>query len=215
MAIGLARMIGITLMDNFRRPYFARNISEFWRRWHISLSTWFRDYLFIPLGGSRAGQLRTNLNLLIVFFLCGMWHGAGWNFGIWGLYNAVLLWFYHAFRKKIDRINVVVQIFITFHLTCIGWIFFRAPTMQQATQMIASLFRDWQFSATQSGGQFVTLIILTSFVWIPQLMVEWRQDENLFYRIPHWIKAFCYIVMAIIILEFGNFSDRSFIYFQF
>ena len=124
IAIGTARLFGIRLMENFRLPYFSATMPEFWRRWHISLMTWFRDYLYIPLGGSREGTLRTIRNILIVFLLSGLWHGANWTFVVWGLYNACLLLLWRVVRLR--------SILLTFLLAAVGWVVFRSASMTEA-----------------------------------------------------------------------------------
>ncbi|MCI5140356.1 MAG: MBOAT family protein, partial [Candidatus Electrothrix sp. ATG1] len=140
MAIGLGRMFGFHFQENFLYPYSSRSIQEFWRRWHISLSTWFRDYLYIPLGGSRKGTVRTYGNLLIVFFLCGLWHGAGWGFVIWGLYHGVFLVLERlAAVTTARRFPRIIQHIYTLLVVMVGWIFFRAETLDSALGYLAAL----------------------------------------------------------------------------
>jgi alginate O-acetyltransferase complex protein AlgI len=140
MAIGLGRMLGFDIPENFNYPYIARSLQDFWRRWHISLSTWFRDYLYFPLGGSRCSTLRTYVNLMIVFFLCGLWHGASWNFVLWGLYHGLFL--------VLERLGVVSFLtrrrVVLCHLYALlvimtGWVLFRAETLSQAGSMLAAM----------------------------------------------------------------------------
>ncbi len=131
MAIGLARMLGVDLMRNFRTPYFSASIGEFWSRWHISLSTWFRDYLYIPLGGNRAGKLRWNANIFIVFLVSGLWHGANWTFVVWGALHGTYLLVENVLKPLLDRLNAAplfrpVRVVFCFVLVLIGWVFFRA-----------------------------------------------------------------------------------------
>jgi alginate O-acetyltransferase complex protein AlgI len=147
MAIGLGRMFGFHFQENFRYPYSSRSIQEFWRRWHISLSSWFRDYLYIPLGGNRKGAARTSLNLITVFFLCGLWHGAGWGFVIWGLYHGLFLALERSasermpIRRRLPRmLQRTVQHIYTLLVVMIGWIFFRAETLDAAFGYLAALF---------------------------------------------------------------------------
>ena len=141
MAIGLGRIFGFHFLENFNYPYISKSIQEFWRRWHISLSSWFRDYLYIPLGGNRSGNWRTYFNLLLVFFLCGLWHGASWTFVIWGLYHGLFL---VVERLGLGRILKVLpgplQHAYTLLVVMIGWVFFRAETLDQALAYIARLF---------------------------------------------------------------------------
>jgi len=141
MAIGLGMMFGFKFLENFNYPYISKSIQEFWRRWHISLSTWFRDYVYISLGGNRVPKARTYLNLLIVFILTGFWHGASWNFLIWGLFHGAFLAAEHAgFSKVLKRSWVPVQHFYVLMIAIIGWVFFRSETLSQAFQYIGTMF---------------------------------------------------------------------------
>jgi len=143
MAIGLARMLGFKLAINFRMPYFASGLSDFWRRWHISLSSWLRDYLYVPLGGNRGGTWFTCRNLLLTMTLGGLWHGANWTFLVWGVYHGLLLvgqrlcalpaWFAGAWTK-------LVTVPLTFLAVCVGWVFFRAQTLPDAWTILAGMF---------------------------------------------------------------------------
>jgi alginate O-acetyltransferase complex protein AlgI len=140
MAIGLARMFGFELTENFNYPYISKSVREFWRRWHLSLSTWFRDYLYIPLGGNRGSAIRVRLNLLTVFFLCGLWHGASWNFAIWGLFHGALLVLERGkFGKLVDNAPAVVRHAYTIAMIMLGWVFFRADTLTQAVAYLQAL----------------------------------------------------------------------------
>lgn len=133
MAIGLGKMVGFDFKENFNYPYIARSIQDFWRRWHISLSSWFRDYVYIPLGGNRGGEVKTYRNLLIVFFVTGLWHGASWNFIVWGLYHGVFLLIERAgLGKWLDRTGSVLAHGYTLLVVMIGWVFFRADDLPQA-----------------------------------------------------------------------------------
>ena len=141
MAIGLGRMFGFTFPENFNYPYISKSIREFWRRWHITLSTWFRDYLYIPLGGNQRGTLRTYANLILVFFLCGLWHGASWNFVIWGLLHGLFLILERIGLKKIiNQIWSPFQIMYTLLVVIICWVFFRAETLTEALSFIFAMF---------------------------------------------------------------------------
>jgi alginate O-acetyltransferase complex protein AlgI len=140
MAIGLAKMFGIDFLENFNYPYIARSITDFWRRWHISLSTWFRDYLYIPLGGNRRGPARTYLNLMTVFFLCGLWHGASWTFAAWGLYYGLFL---VLERRRLGRfiasLWTPLQHVYTLLIVMVGWVFFRAESLPQVAAFLRSM----------------------------------------------------------------------------
>ncbi|MBI1320394.1 MAG: MBOAT family protein [Candidatus Hydrogenedens sp.] len=140
MAIGLGHLFGFRFLENFRYPYVARSITDFWRRWHISLSTWFRDYLYIPLGGNRVSKRRNYLNLWLVFFLCGLWHGASWAFVVWGMYHGALLVLERVFLAGLlDRAGRPVQHAYTMLAFMIGWVFFRAETLPEAFAMLSAM----------------------------------------------------------------------------
>jgi alginate O-acetyltransferase complex protein AlgI len=140
MAIGLARMFGFTFLENFNYPYFSQSIQEFWRRWHISLSSWFRDYLYIPLGGNRLGTFRTYLNLLIVFFLCGLWHGASWTFVCWGLYHGFFLVIERSSIGRVfDLLPRLLRHCLTLVIIMIGWVLFRSETIGAAFSYLGSM----------------------------------------------------------------------------
>jgi len=140
MAIGLGRMFGFHFRENFRHPYASRSVTEFWRRWHISLSTWFRDYLYIPLGGNRRGALRTSANLLVVFLLCGLWHGASFTFVVWGLYHGVFLMLERAFRGRPGRaVPVPLARAGTLLVVVVGWVLFRSETFAGALAFLAAM----------------------------------------------------------------------------
>jgi len=140
MAIGLGRMFGFRFLENFDYPYISRSITEFWRRWHISLSTWFRDYLYIPLGGNRRGPARTYLNLVLVFFLCGLWHGASWSFVVWGLYHGAFLVIERVgLARAIGRLGALRHVYVLV-VAMVGWVFFRADTLGQASAFLGRMF---------------------------------------------------------------------------
>ena len=142
MAIGLGWMTGFSLPRNFDAPYVSRSITEFWRRWHMSLSRWFRDYLYVPLGGNRHGELRTYRNLLIVFLLCGLWHnGAAWTFVIWGLYHGVLLIVERlGLGRWLERGPVLLQHGYTLLAVGVGWVLFRSDSIHQALSILGKMF---------------------------------------------------------------------------
>jgi alginate O-acetyltransferase complex protein AlgI len=140
MAIGLGMMIGFRFKENFDCPYIAASLTEFWTRWHISLSRWMRDYLYIPLGGNRRGRPRAMVNLVIVFTLSGLWHGAAWTFVLWGLFHGVFVMFERLLGKRRERIPLPLQHALTLVLVLVGWVFFRAPSAGRAAEMIAAMF---------------------------------------------------------------------------
>jgi alginate O-acetyltransferase complex protein AlgI len=152
MAIGLARMFGFVFPENFDHPYAARSVTDFWRRWHISLSSWFRDYVYIPLGGNRKGPLRTYTNLGLVFLLTGIWHGANWTFIVWGVFHGTCLIIERLTGVGTSTSNrlLFARRAITFVLVCVGWAFFRADDMGQALNVISSMLipNGWALPAT-------------------------------------------------------------------
>lgn len=232
IAIGTARLFGIDLMRNFNIPYFSRNISEFWSRWHISLTTWFRDYIYIPLGGNREGRLRTLRNTLIVFLVSGIWHGANWTFVCWGLYHALLIivFFLLGVRRQpmvvaansvLPSVKECAQMAATFFLVVIGWIIFRAENMSSAYNYIARMFTtSWTDLSAQS---FIDLAVLKNALigCVIMLFVEWIQRKK-----AHGLDlqqpavgrfqqiALCYALIFLILL-LGEFGENQFIYFQF
>jgi alginate O-acetyltransferase complex protein AlgI len=140
MAVGLGKMFGFKFLENFNYPYISQSIKEFWRRWHISLSSWFRDYLYIPLGGNRCSELRNHLNLLIVFFLCGLWHGASWTFVLWGLYHGLFLVLERTrFGHWVEGLPRALRHLYTLLAVIAGWVLFRAETFSQALNFLANM----------------------------------------------------------------------------
>ncbi len=183
MAIGLGHMMGFNFIENFNYPYISKSVQEFWRRWHISLSSWFRDYLYIPLGGNRKGKDRTYINLLIVFACTGFWHGAAWNFLVWGLFHGFFLVIERiGFKKVLDKIPSFIGHIYTMLIAILGWVLFRAETMGKAWQYICTMFRfsDWGWSKAVAQLDGYTLVILVlgvvcSFPIVPTLREKLRK----------------------------------------
>jgi alginate O-acetyltransferase complex protein AlgI len=229
MAIGLAKAMGIDLMENFRRPYFSLNISEFWRRWHISLSSWFRDYFFTPFylwcqksrwlaGLSVKGKHAIAFfgTLFATEYLLGFWHGAGWNFGLFGLYHAFAIWLYYYVRNYWDKMPVPVQILLTYLVTCGGWLVFRAQTLGQAVDMFASVFTNIDFAnLAMLSGEALQFAGFVGILVAVQVFQDRARDTLIVLRWPPVIRYPFFLMMAMLILVFGDFSDRPFIYFQF
>jgi D-alanyl-lipoteichoic acid acyltransferase DltB (MBOAT superfamily) len=226
IAIGAARTMGIDLMINFNRPYFSKNIREFWSRWHISLSSWFRDYLYIPLGGNRVRIPRLYLNLAIVFLLSGLWHGANWTFVVWGGLHAIFIIiniaFGRYFLKKPGLRNRLIGCFITFWVVTIAWVFFRAPTFSDAFVLLKNFL---SFNNTQpylpvvvsNGLMFgISSMVISLVVICFTFYVEKNSDTLLlsFENKRSRDVLFCSLVLVLIIL-LGVFQRTSFIYFQF
>ena len=226
IAIGTAKLFGIKLMRNFNNPYFSRDIAEFWRRWHISLTTWFRDYVYIPLGGSRVNKWKIVRNTFVIFLLSGFWHGANWTFIAWGAYHAILflpLILLGKNRKYTNQVaedrwlptgKEVMQILITFLLAVIGWIIFRAETIGQAWDIMRGIVDVSLFSMPM----VISGLKRTLFFIAMLLLVEWidRNEEHAFSltRLPQWARIIVMYVLILCMLEFMGHS-QSFIYFQF
>ena len=220
IARGLAKLLGFDLMVNFNLPYFSKNIPEFWHRWHISLSTWLRDYLYIPLGGSRKGAGRTYLNLMITMVLGGLWHGARYNFLLWGVYHGLLLCLHRLLKsimeaKKINlQIPGVIRSFITFHFVLFGWLLFRVENLEQLARMIESLTMKWNHWASagafvQYVGPFVAVLVLV------QVAQYSGKDSFLRTRIPWHFHVVCCGLLFASILLLNQSNGSPFIYFQF
>ena len=223
IAIGTAKLFGIKLMRNFNNPYFSRDIAEFWRRWHISLTTWFRDYVYIPMGGNRQGLSRTVFNTLIVFLICSLWHGANWTYLVWGLYN-VMLFFPLILLGKSKRYKdsplvwkQLPQMLLTFVLVTIGWIIFRADTIGQAWEIVGKICSDSLWDKAYMGG--LSSLAFTALAIVVMIGAEWLQrneDHGLVLdRMNSRVLRYAiYIVLITMILWKGDSGD-AFIYFQF
>ena len=220
IAIGTGKLFGIDLSTNFKTPYFATNIGDFWRRWHISLMSWFRDYIYIPLGGSRVSKIITARNILLVFALSGLWHGANWTFVTWGIYHAILLIVYSLFISKIklpkSAITSVIGALLTFAAATIGWIIFRSADIYEAWGIISKIFSASLFDYARTNKEHYLVYIAV------MLVVEWvyRKQEHalcisgtglLKYKAARW--AVYYLIVVVIILLAG--PNGTFIYFQF
>ena len=230
IALGTARLFGIDLLRNFAFPYFSRDIAEFWRRWHISLSTWFRDYLYIPLGGSKGGMWMKVRNTFIIFLISGFWHGANWTFIIWGLLNALFIMPSIIFNTNRTNLDIVAQgklfptlkeflsILFTFSLTVFAWIFFRSNTIDQALGYISRIFSASFFSVSLVKVDMYDTYIYALVVLF--IIIEWLGREQKYAlaqvmpnkpKVYRW--AFYYLLIVIIFIFAG--SNQEFIYFQF
>ncbi|MEW5721980.1 MAG: MBOAT family O-acyltransferase [Thermodesulfobacteriota bacterium] len=225
IAVGSARLMGFRLMRNFDHPYFSRNIAEFWRRWHISLSTWFRDYLYIPLGGNRRGRARTALNVMITFCVCGLWHGANWTFVAWGAlhglyYLPLILLGRQKTRtaqagegRRLPGAAELPAILLTFALTTIGWIFFRSGSLSQAFGYIGqALSRPYLALGYERFHQGLVLCALL-------LAIEWFQRTREYALqiefLPWAVRYAAYYLTVTMLLELGAHGNVPFLYFQF
>jgi D-alanyl-lipoteichoic acid acyltransferase DltB (MBOAT superfamily) len=230
IAIGTARLFGFDLMKNFAFPYFSRDIAEFWRRWHISLTTWFRDYLYIPLGGSRGSNLKVARNILIIFVVSGFWHGAKWTFIVWGLLNA--LYFLPLIFNKRHRKNLGVvaqgkylptfkelfQMLFTFTLTLFAWIFFRSENLETAISYISNLFSPSLFIVPELLHHGSVLVLMLFIVFF--LIIEWLGRENehaiekIVLKLKRPLRYSFYFALILMMFWFGG-KPQDYIYFQF
>ncbi|MCX6231402.1 MAG: MBOAT family protein [Bacteroidetes bacterium] len=221
IAIGAAKIMGFSLMDNFRSPYFSKSIAEFWKRWHISLSTWFKDYLYIPLGGNRVSIPRWYFNLLIVFLISGLWHGANWTFIIWGALHGLYLIFAILKDKFLKSINfkfhqnvivIYLNIAITFSLVTFAWIFFRAENIKQSFKVISKIFNLSSYSN-------ITLNLNSTEIWFSVLLIVLLSFKEKFYNVIKTKNNFAFysqlFFLFFICFLFGVFNEKQFIYFQF
>lgn len=230
IAIGTARLFGFSLMRNFAFPYFSRDIAEFWRRWHISLSTWFRDYLYIPLGGSKGGMQMKIRNTFIIFIVSGFWHGANWTFIVWGALNAIYFLPLLLTENNRNNLDIVAQgrslptlrelglIVLTFSLTMFAWIFFRAESMTHAFSYIGEILSPSLFTIPAFDGfnkAMITLVLIVGFV-----ITEWRGREHQYAIAAMWTgwkrpyRYAMYYAIIMLIFLFGG-TEQQFIYFQF
>ena len=231
IALGAAQVMGIKLMTNFNRPYYAKSISEFWKRWHISLSTWFRDYLYIPLGGNRVVTWRWYFNSFFVFLVSGLWHGASWAFVVWGglhgFYLVTSLWTENLRKRvvdffKLDRMPVLhryVQIAITFHLVLLGWVFFRARTLDDAFYILRHMFdfggQAHLLSLGLNGTEWIVAIVAIVIMETVHMMQRRAHVRHVLTAKPAMLRWSLYVATLLFILVYGKFTSHDFIYFQF
>jgi alginate O-acetyltransferase complex protein AlgI len=226
IAIGVSRLFGFELKKNFSFPYFSRDIAEFWRKWHISLSTWFRDYVYIPLGGSRVTNFLKVRNIFIIFLVSGLWHGANWTFIFWGVLNAIYFLPLLFLKKNRTNLDVVAkdkvfptikeffQMSFTFLLVVFSWIFFRAENITQAINYVFKIFSSSFFVFPEVHPKNLVILIFAF------LIVEWFGRENEFaiekigIKWPRWIRWFAYYALIFVIFYYAG-ASQQFIYFQF
>ena len=223
IAQGIAKWMGFDLSWNFKMPYLSASPSEFWQRWHISLSQWLRDYLYIPLGGNRGGLARTQRNLMLTMFLGGLWHGAAWTFVLWGVYHGLLLMVYRfaEYAGRLANIRVpenkilrVVNVVFFFHLICISWLLFRAESVGQAWEMLTVIATDYTVTDMAKYG-----FAMMAFFVVPFMALElWIEKSGDLLRVvnSHWLfRAAVYVYFAAMIWVFPPLANQAFIYFQF
>jgi len=239
IAIGLGRTMGFDLMKNFNSPYISKSLTEFWRRWHISLSTWFRDYLYIPLGGNKKGKFRTYANIFIVFVVSGFWHGAAMTFIIWGAIHGVVLMIEKGtftFRKRVfsklglDKVNFSNHLFfgfIIFSIVCFAWVFFRANSLSDSFQIVSGFFNNFNLSNIFKKDTYligfkpnefkiisiaILLLFLFEYLHRKHNVIKYLNNQATVFR---WL---FYLSIVLSIVVFGIYGDRNiqeFIYFQF
>lgn len=240
IAIGSARVMGFNLMKNFDRPYFSKSISEFWKRWHISLSSWFKDYVYIPMGGNRVVKWRWYYNLFITFLVSGLWHGAAWTFVIWGALHGMYLVFGTVtanYRREIKKrlgiiehspLDKIIMASITFLLVVLGWVFFRAEKLSDAVHIVTSVpditlkglssIASIEGVAQALGSSATEIAILIFSIFIMEAVHFLRRDPDLYKKVnrtPIYFKWPAYYFLILLIVFFGVFDAQEFIYFQF
>jgi alginate O-acetyltransferase complex protein AlgI len=231
MARGIARMLGFDILENFKTPYFATSIGDFWRRWHISLSTWFKDYLYIPLGGNRHGLVRTCLNTFIVFTLCGLWHGASWNFVLWGLFHGFFLSLQRVFAHfNKDRIKFpkLLSMAVTYGLICISWVFFRAKDLNDSIYILRnSLVGIRNFISPSYIWSSISQMFTTNLVEIAivafclltiitlELLSLHKSSSQILAKQPTLIRWSFYTSAVALLFLLRNANITTFIYIQF
>jgi len=232
IAIGAALVLGLKLMENFRRPYFARSVPEFWsnNRWHISLNTWFRDYLYIPLGGSRVSSLRFYFNILAVYMVSGLWHGAAWTFVIWGGLNG----FFHlvsmgvaGLKQKVAPglrlprpVGAILGILVTFHLILVTWVFFRASSLSDAITVLSSIAASVPelptlFKAYPITGEVYLSLALIGVLLLIEALDEWRAFWEKLVTRPVYVRWAFYYALLICLVVIGQWGQKQFVYMQF
>ena len=220
MAIGVGRLLGFDLINNFNRPYFSASITEFWRRWHISLSTWLKDYIYIPLGGSRCSKLRSYWNIVVTFLVSGIWHGASWTFIIWGLLHGI----FQIIEKFLDMQKCnskgflkIGRILLTFLLVNFAWIFFRMPDFNSAINFCANIFSNFNGNLyISTNTDFAMIMFSLSIVLVSEICTEISNNRITLLNNKYAVVRWCtYLALITIILLFGVFDSSQFIYVSF
>jgi D-alanyl-lipoteichoic acid acyltransferase DltB (MBOAT superfamily) len=221
IARGTGKILGFEIMLNFNLPYFAKDPSDFWRRWHISLSELLRDYLYIPLGGSRASKPRVAFNLMTTMTLGGLWHGANWHFVVWGAYHGLILTVYHMIRppaesavRSLSRLRHAGGILVMFCLTLIGWMLFRVSSMGDAWVIARKAVSDWAGGAAAQAD--MGTVLWYSAVLVVMQFAQYNTGDHLVQqRLPWWARTLLYVLLYLSISVGGSYDNRPFIYFQF
>lgn len=226
MAVGIGHMFGLQLAVNFKTPYLSQNPSEFWRRWHITLSSWIRDYIYIPLGGSRKGEVLSYINLVVAMVISGFWHGASWTFIAWGLFHGLLsaahrFWVRYVARplgwKSQGRLIQYLSIFLMFQATSIGWVFFRAGSLSTALSLVRRMFNPSMFQITPLVAQYLPFVAFLALLHVVEHSL--RSNEGrlsaVWHRVPRPIRALAYTAVALGLFLMMETEQTSFIYFRF
>jgi alginate O-acetyltransferase complex protein AlgI len=224
MALGCARALGFGLTKNFHMPYFATNITEFWRRWHISLSVWLRDYLYVPLGGNRGSTLFQRRNLMLTMLLGGLWHGASWNFVIWGGLHGLYLVVHKAFvtwrggtretlpKTAANKVGAAISCAFTFGLVCVTWVFFRAQTLEAAGVILKKMFLWTELGAAIANPW---LFVVIAVVLAAHIVATFFHPSRIWHRTPLVLKSAAWTAFVVTVALFTPFDPQPFIYFQF
>jgi alginate O-acetyltransferase complex protein AlgI len=227
MAIGLGAMFGFDFQENFRHPYSAVSIQDFWRKWHISLSTWFKEYLYIPLGGNRKGRVRAWLNRLIVFFFTGLWHGANYTFVLWGVYYGILLFIEDLLRMvfKEKHLPKIIGHLYTLLIVCIGFVMFWADTVTQGIQVIGCMFTGWNFDSVSTNYALqqctplfiftVVIAVIGQYPWLERLKRRVENMEKTGAVLETFSYVFVLMLLALCLLSLSSGTYNPFIYFRF
>ena len=218
MAIGVGRMLGFDLINNFNRPYFSASITEFWRRWHISLSLWLKDYVYIPLGGSRCSKLKCYRNIFLTFLVSGIWHGANWTFILWGILHGAFQIMEKALNMQKDDCKGIVRavrILITFMLVNFAWIFFRMPDIHSGLDVCRKIFTDIGGSFFVNAQSIVLGLFAASIVFVKECFEESGSSFTLFNNRHTVVRWLSYTIIVILILLLGVFDSTQFIYVNF
>lgn len=220
MAIGVGELLGFELVNNFKRPYFAQSVTEFWHRWHISLSVWLKDYVYIPLGGSRCSKTRNYWNIFITFLVSGIWHGANWTFIIWGCMHGIFQIvekMMNLHKLSSDGVFKLIRIFVTFLLVNFAWVFFRLPSLNDAVAMIARMFTNHDTTIAEITPAMLLFIIMSvSVVFLKDWLDEYcERKHTLFHHQSTVVRWSIYVTMLFLILSCGVFDASQFIYVNF
>lgn len=220
MAIGTARLLGFDLINNFRRPYLSVSVTDFWRRWHISLSTWLKDYVYIPLGGSRCSKARNYLNIMVTFFVSGIWHGANWTYIVWGLFHGLCQVIEKALgQQRYDGHNPLVRagrIILTFAIITVAWVFFRLPTIGEGWAYLCNFVTPGPIDISYAGDKWKLYATLTlGIVVVTDLCEEFFPRVKVFANRRRWVRWSAYLALLVIIVLCGVLDAGQFIYVSF